>query len=359
MFRQRRKSKSTTTKLVIEELEGRRVLSSIHDHAATGFLSTNFKSSGQAASDQLSGVTNLSSLTTASSASSSNGVSGSGTCDHASSSSNSLSATLDSQNGSSITGTASFQTQSNGSSTTYTLTIKVSGGTSGEELTVTLTDSSGNSIELGVITIGSDGTGSLTLSSDSSSASSSTSDSTSSSSSSTSQSSGIDLSSIGSSSVISLSTEDSSGSSSIVASGTLTSKTNARRAHRGHAQVTNETKLSGTISDASSSLTGSVKYDSATISGLVISEFTVKLSGGTSDSSYDVSIVDSAGNSVSVGTITADSTGSGSLSYSTHPRGTQEQFPSNFPTISSGYSVVISQIDSQGNLTQVASTTLS
>lgn len=255
-----------------------------------------------------------------------------------------LGATLSSANGSTLTGTVNYDSTTNNGVTLTNFRISVSGGTAGTVLTVTVPDSTGAAFTLGTITLDANGKGSLALSSSPTG---------------TQQPLPTNMPALTASTIVSVSSTDATTqASTVLANGTLAARTGHGCGH-GRGSEANETELRATLSDTASGVTGSAKYESETIHGLVVSEFAVKVKGATAGSVIDVSIVDSAGVSVSVGNITVGSDGAGTLSLSSHPHGKSQSLPANFPTVAAGSTVVLSYVDSTtGSLTKITSASL-
>ncbi|HVU86018.1 MAG TPA: hypothetical protein VHD36_01775 [Pirellulales bacterium] len=124
-------------------------------------------------------------------------------------------------------------------------------------------------------------------------------------------------------------------------SGSLATPTNSGGGCGGgeHGGLTDVTRLTATLTDPSSSATGTVSYKSGTTEdGTTVTRFKVTVTGATASTTLDVAV----GGTV-VGQITTDASGGGSLTLSSHPKNSNEQsLPSNFPTsITSGTAVTV------------------
>jgi hypothetical protein len=98
-----------------------------------------------------------------------------------------------------------------------------------------------------------------------------------------------------------------------------------------------QTSLSATLTDpADSNATGTVTYAvSRPFHGMSNTNFNVTVKGATANSTLNVSV-----GGVVVGQIATDANGAGSLALASHPSGTQQVLPSNFPTTISPDAVV-------------------
>lgn len=95
------------------------------------------------------------------------------------------------------------------------------------------------------------------------------------------------------------------------------------------------TSLTSSLTDQSSTATGSASYQTDNSTGETT--FFVSITGAAADSTFDVAIDDTA-----VGQLTTDSTGAGTLEFSSNPAGTQQALPLDFPTnISAGSTVTV------------------
>ena len=104
-----------------------------------------------------------------------------------------------------------------------------------------------------------------------------------------------------------------------------------------HGRLTGVTRLTASLTDPSSSATGTVAFKTGTAAdGTTVTRFRVTVTGATASTTLDVSV-----DGTVVGQITTDSSGDGSLMLSSNPRNSHEQqLPSNFPTTITSGSVV-------------------
>ncbi len=181
--------------------------------------------------------------------------------------------------------------------TTTRLSVNVTGATAGDVLDVTVAG-----VVVGSITVGDDGTGSLVLSSNPQTGETA------------------------------LPTDFPTGNLkgaviSVGADLTGTLSLGVGTQHGGHHHGTTVTRLSGTLTDTAGTATGSAtlkivtKSDSSTNT-----RFTVSVTGATASTDLDVSI-----NGTSIGTLTADANGAGSVTFATNPKTGQTALPANFP----------------------------
>lgn len=112
-----------------------------------------------------------------------------------------------------------------------------------------------------------------------------------------------------------------------------------------HANNSHQTTLTATLSDPdNSAASGTVTYQTGKVDGTVQTTFSVSVTGAAADSTLDVSV-----GGTSVGTITTDDTGAGSLVLSSNPTGTQQSLPDDFPTtVDAGTAVSVGTL--AGNL---------
>ena len=310
-------------RLDIESLEGRRLLAANH-----AFLTAPGHHSHAARSAIVSSVATLQ-------ASTSNSSSTSGT--H-------LAATLTPSNSSTLAGSVNYDTSINNGVTSTSFRISISGGTAGTVLTVTVPDSTGTAFTLGTITLDTNGKGSLSLTSTPTG---------------TQKPLPANMPTLAASTVVSVSSTDATTqATTVLASGTLATRVRHHCGQGGGAE-TDETQLKASLADTASSLTGKARFESETINGLIVSAFSVKVKGATAGAVIDVSIVDSAGTSVSVGKFTVAANGTGVLSLASHPHGKSQALPANFPAAIAGSSVVLSFVDATtGGLTKITSAAL-
>ncbi len=104
----------------------------------------------------------------------------------------------------------------------------------------------------------------------------------------------------------------------------------------GHSQGTS---LSASLTDSAGNGTGTATLTTKTYDGTTTTKLTVSVTGAADGASLDVVI-----DGTTVGTLTTDSTGAGSLVLSSNPTGTEQALPPNFPTISAGSSITIGSL---------------
>jgi hypothetical protein len=102
-----------------------------------------------------------------------------------------------------------------------------------------------------------------------------------------------------------------------------------------------QTDLTAALTDPSNSATGTVTYQMGSgCGGTVSTSLTVNVSGAAASSTLDVTI-----GGVTIGTLTTDSSGAGTLVLSSNPTGSQQTLPSNFPTsIAAGTAVAVGSL---------------
>jgi hypothetical protein len=102
-----------------------------------------------------------------------------------------------------------------------------------------------------------------------------------------------------------------------------------------------QTDLTAALIDPSTTATGTVTYQIGSgCGGTVSTSLTVTVSGAAASSTLDVAI-----GGVTVGTLTTDSSGAGTLVLSSNPTGSQQALPSNFPTsIAAGTVVTVGSL---------------
>ena len=106
-----------------------------------------------------------------------------------------------------------------------------------------------------------------------------------------------------------------------------------------HGGLTDVTRLTASLTDSSSSATGTVSYKTGTTAdGTTVTRLKVTVTGAAASTTLDVSVAGTV-----VGQITTDASGDGSLTLSSDPKNSNEQsLPSNFPTsITSGTAVTV------------------
>jgi len=196
----------------------------------------------------------------------------------------------DSTGASKVTGTAKFESELKKGIAVRELSIEVKGATAGSVIQVTATDAKGTVTNLGTITVKAGGLGKLKLTTKSPD--------------------------ILAGSSISLNTTDTAGTVKTLASGIFVVPTkgsgsshNSSSDHDHH-----ETKLAATLIDPASKLTGSACFESETEHGLVVTELSIELKGGTPGAVIDVSLAaDGTSPSSSIGRITIGADGKGRL----------------------------------------------
>jgi hypothetical protein len=217
---------------------------------------------------------------------------------------------------STTTGTVTYQTGSGcGGTATTSLTISVSGAAAGSTLDVAI-----GGVTIGTLTTDSTGAGTLALSSNPT----------------------------GSQQTLPANFPTSIAAGAAVTVGSLsgtfaaaTSGTNSIGSTNwsGGGSRSASTVLTASLTDPSSSATGSVTYKASTYSGTTSTKLTISVTGATSGSSLDVVI-----GGVTIGTLTTDSSGAGSLVFSSNPTGTELALPTNLPTISSGTTITVGSL---------------
>ncbi|QDU26640.1 hypothetical protein ETAA8_17210 [Anatilimnocola aggregata] len=193
----------------------------------------------------------------------------------------------DATGASKVTGTAKFESELKRGVPVRELSVEVKGATAGSVIQVTATDAKGTASVLGSITVKADGSGKLKLTAKSPD--------------------------ILAGSSISLNSTDAAGTVSTLASGIFAVPTKGSGSGHDSSDHT-ETKLAAKLVDPASKLTGSVCFESETEHGLVVSELSVQLKGGTPGAVIDVSIsLDGKSPASSIGQITIGADGTGKL----------------------------------------------
>lgn len=189
---------------------------------------------------------------------------------------------------STVTGTARFESEMKKGVAVRELSVEVKGATAGSAIQVTATDAKGTVSVLGTITVKADGTGKLKLTKKSPD--------------------------ILAGSSISLSTTDSAGVATTLATGIFAVPTKGSGSGHDSSEDHTETKLAATLTDPASTLNGTACFESETEHGLIVSELSVQLKGGTLGAVIDVSIsVDGTSPATSIGRITIGADGTGKL----------------------------------------------
>jgi hypothetical protein len=189
---------------------------------------------------------------------------------------------------STVTGTAKFESELKKGVPVRELSIEVKGATAGSMIQVTATDAKGTVSVLGTITVKPDGSGKLKLT--------------------------AKAPDILAGANLSLNGTDSAGNVTTLASGIFAVP--AKGSGSGHDSSSEhiETKLAASLVDTASKLTGTACFESETEHGLVVSELSVQLKGGTPGAVIDVSIsVDGTSPATSIGQITIGADGTGKL----------------------------------------------
>jgi len=109
-----------------------------------------------------------------------------------------------------------------------------------------------------------------------------------------------------------------------------------------------DTHLVATLADPAgvSAITGTARFESETEHGIVVSQLSIQVKGGTPGSTIDVTIADSTGTSVSVGQIVVNADGTGQL-----------KLKSNVPTVTASSVISLNTTDAAGVTTLLASGT--
>ena len=263
----RRKAWIEQSRLTLESLEARSLLSGIHG-AATARVVDHHPAIVSTAAAKSTAVT----------AKSSN-----------SSSETHLVANLADATGvSKVTGTAQFESEMKKGVAVRELSVEVKGATAGSVIQVTATDTKGTVSVLGTITVKADGSGKLKLT--------------------------AKAPDILAGSSISLNTTDAAGTVTSLASGIFAVPSRGSGSGHDSSGDHTETKLAASLVDPASKLTGSACFESETEHGLVVRELSVQLKGGTPGAVIDVSIsVDGTSPATSIGRITIGADGTGKL----------------------------------------------
>jgi hypothetical protein len=187
-----------------------------------------------------------------------------------------------------VTGTAKFESELKRGVVVRELSVEVKGATAGSVIQVTATDAKGAVSVLGSITVKANGSGKLKLTAKSPD--------------------------ILAGSSISLNATDAAGSVTTLASGIFAVPTEGSGSGHDSSGDHTETKLAASLVDLASKLTGSACFESETEHGLVVSELNVQLKGGTPGTVIDVSIsVDGTSAATSIARITIGTDGTGKL----------------------------------------------
>ncbi|MGV3609222.1 MAG: hypothetical protein ACO1RA_22660 [Planctomycetaceae bacterium] len=189
----------------------------------------------------------------------------------------------DASGASTVTATAKFESELKRGVEVRELSVQVKGATAGAVLSVSVIDAAGTSTNVGNITVKADGTGRLQLK--------------------------AGLPQVAAGATISISAADGTE----LAKGTFAVPTSKPKGGD-HQAEHSETHLLATVADPNSKLTGTVKYESETEHGLVLTELKVQIKGATPGAVIDVSVTqDATSSSVSLGKITIGADGTGRL----------------------------------------------
>ena len=235
-----------------------------------------------------------------------------------------LTATLASATaGSTATGSVNFESETEDGSTQTRFSVSVQGAAASTTLDVAITDAANNKVVVGQITTDASGNGKLVLSSEGGDSSSTL---------------PANFPAVVAGSIVSVGTD---------LSGTLATAPAGDHGgcHHGDSGETegSETRLTAALVDATgaSPITGTAKYKSEQEEdGTTVTSFRVNVQGATAGETLDVAI-----DGTSVGTITADSSGKGTLflsSNTNNPKATP--LPANFPTVNAGSVITINGI---------------
>jgi len=103
-----------------------------------------------------------------------------------------------------------------------------------------------------------------------------------------------------------------------------------------HLAFGNQTHLTATLSDPNNTAaTGSISLQTGLVQGVNQTTFAVNVNGATANSTLNVNV-----GGTTVGTLTTDANGAGSLVLSSNPTGTEQALPTNFPTSIAGGTTV-------------------
>lgn len=260
-----RKSSSFQTKLSLESLEARSLLSSIHSIVAAHVPEHHpaIERSAQVVSAKSSSASTKSTET------------------H-------LAANLTSESSSTVTATAKFESELKKGGEVRELSVQVKGAAAGSVVNVTITDAAGASTPVGSITIKADGTGKLKLK--------------------------AGLPAVVAGTSISISSAD----GTLLAKGDFAVSTNKPSGAGEHHDDHAETHLLASLTDTNSKLTSTVQYESETEHGLVLTQLKVQVKGANPGAVIDVSVsADGTSPSVLIGTITVGADGTGRLKLNT------------------------------------------
>jgi hypothetical protein len=185
-----------------------------------------------------------------------------------------------------VTGNAKFESEMKKGVAVRELSVEVKGATAGSVIQVTATDTKGTVSVLGSITVKADGSGKLKLTAKSPD--------------------------ILAGSSIALNTTDAARTVTTLASGIFAVPAKGSGSGHDSSGDHTETKLTASLVDPASKLTGSACFESETEHGLVVSELSVQLKGGTPGAVIDVSIsIDGTTAATSIGRITIGADGTG------------------------------------------------
>jgi len=103
-----------------------------------------------------------------------------------------------------------------------------------------------------------------------------------------------------------------------------------------HLAFGNQTHFTATLSDPSNAAaTGTISYQTGLVQGATQTTLAVNVNGATANSTLNVNV-----GGTTVGTLTTDANGAGSLVLSSNPTGTEQALPTNFPTSIAGGTTV-------------------
>jgi len=103
-----------------------------------------------------------------------------------------------------------------------------------------------------------------------------------------------------------------------------------------HFAFGNQTHLTASLSDPNNAgATGSISLQTGLVQGVNQTTFAVNVSGAAANSTLNVNV-----GGTTVGTLTTDANGTGSLVLSSNPTGTEQALPTNFPTSIAGGTTV-------------------
>jgi hypothetical protein len=114
----------------------------------------------------------------------------------------------------------------------------------------------------------------------------------------------------------------------------------AATAVAGNAAHAAQTALTASLTDPNSTATGTVTYQTGSgCGGTATTSLTVSVTGAAASSSLDIVI-----GGVTVGTLTTNSSGAGSVVFSSNPAGTELVLPTNLPSINLGTTITVGSL---------------